>query len=135
MLYGLCSFVYSVLCPPSISHSWLLNDFEEEDFWKHCGKTCWKPAFSSYPRTFCDPSKTGIVILATFCLCMFSALLRVSQTIPDFYVSFENTVGKQEIACNKQFFLFSKCFWELSAIFIKLKIVVCKKSVILDRVP
>ena len=30
-----------------------------------------------------------------------------------FYVSFENTVGKGEIACNKQFLLFPQCFLPL----------------------
>ena len=45
------------------------------------------------------------------------------------YKSFENTVGKGEIARNKQFLDFPQCFYlfgEHSAIFIKLKIVVCK---------
>ena len=45
------------------------------------------------------------------------------------YKYFENTVGKGEIARNKQFLLFPQCFqrfWRTSAIFIKLKIVVCK---------
>ena len=43
----------------------------------------------------------------------------------------ENTVGKGEIALNEQFLLFSQCFLpfgELSAIFMKFKIVVCKLS-------
>ena len=38
------------------------------------------------------------------------------------YKSFENTVGKGEIACNEQFLLFPV----FSAIFVKFKIVVCK---------
>ena len=45
------------------------------------------------------------------------------------YMSFENTVEKGEIARNEQFLLFPQCFLpfgELSAIFIKVKIVVCK---------
>ena len=45
------------------------------------------------------------------------------------YKSFENTVGKGEIACNKQFLLPHSVFYlfgELSAIFIKSEIVVCK---------
>ena len=64
-----------------------------------------------------------------------------SQTSPDFYVSavqvftclqyrsFENTVGAGEIARNEQFLLFPQCFLptcELSAIFIRFDIVVCK---------
>ena len=40
--------------------------------------------------------------------------LTLSQTSPGFtclqYKSFENTVGKEEIACNEQFLLFSQCF-------------------------
>ena len=39
------------------------------------------------------------------------------------YKSFENNVGKGEIAHNKQFLLFPPCFrptWRLSAIFIKI---------------
>ena len=36
--------------------------------------------------------------------------LTLSQTSPGFYESFENTVGKGEIACNKQFLLFPQCF-------------------------
>ena len=46
------------------------------------------------------------------------------------YKSLENTVGKIKIAHNKQFLLFPHSvfywFWELSAIFIKYEIVVCK---------
>ena len=37
-------------------------------------------------------------------------LLTYSQRIPGFYESFENTVGKWEIARNKQFLLFLHCF-------------------------
>ena len=40
--------------------------------------------------------------------------LTLSQTSPDFYVSavqvLENTLGKGEIAPNKQFLLFPQCF-------------------------
>ena len=36
--------------------------------------------------------------------------LTVSQTSPGFYVSFENSVGKGEIAHNEQFLLFPQCF-------------------------
>ena len=45
------------------------------------------------------------------------------------YKSFENTVGKGEIACNEQFLLFSQGFYpfvELPTILIKFEIVVCK---------
>ena len=45
------------------------------------------------------------------------------------YKSFENAVGKGEIAHYEQFLLFSQCFlpvWITSAIFIKFEIVVCK---------
>ena len=45
------------------------------------------------------------------------------------YKFFENTVGKGEIAGYKQFLLFPSVFYlfeELSAIFIKFEIVVCK---------
>ena len=60
--------------------------------------------------------------------------LTLSQTSPFFtclqYNSFENTVGKGEIARNEQFLLFPTVFFypvrELSAIFIKFKVVVCK---------
>ena len=43
--------------------------------------------------------------------------------------SFENTVGKGEIACNKQFLLFPQCVipnWRISAIFIKFETVICR---------
>ena len=43
-------------------------------------------------------------------------------------MSFENTVGKGEVARNDQFLLFPQCFYpfgELSAIFIKVEIIVC----------
>ena len=43
----------------------------------------------------------------------------------------KNTVGKGEIAHNEQFLLFSQCFLpveELSAVFIRFEIVVCKLS-------
>ena len=60
-------------------------------------------------------------------------LLTLSQTSPGFYVSavqsFENTAGKGEIVLNEKFLLFPVFFYlfgELFAIFIKLKIVVCK---------
>ena len=58
-------------------------------------------------------------------------LLTLSQTSPGFVcsTSLENTVGKGEIASNEQFIHFPQCFlpfWELSAIFIWFKIVVCK---------
>ena len=60
--------------------------------------------------------------------------LTLSQTSPGFYVSavevFENTVGIGKIACNEQFLLFPRSvfflFREISAIFIKFEIVVCK---------
>ena len=45
------------------------------------------------------------------------------------YTSFENTEEKDEIAHNEQFLLFQQCFYpfrELSAIFIKFEIVICK---------
>ena len=45
------------------------------------------------------------------------------------YKSFENTVGKEEIAHNGQFLLFPLCFLpfgELSTIFLKFEIVSCK---------
>ena len=44
------------------------------------------------------------------------------------YKSFENTVGKGEIASYKQFLLFPQCFTLLKnfPVFIKFKIVVCK---------
>ena len=45
----------------------------------------------------------------------YSSYLTLSQICPDFYVSavyrsFENTVGKREIARNEQFLLFPQCF-------------------------
>ena len=44
-----------------------------------------------------------------------SNLLTLSQTNPGFmcvqYKSFESTVGKEENACNKQFLLFTYCFY------------------------
>ena len=46
-------------------------------------------------------------------------------------MSFVNTVGKGEIARNEQFLLFPLCFLpfgELSAMFIKFRITVCKRS-------
>ena len=49
-------------------------------------------------------------------------LLILSQTSPGFYVSavymsFENTVGKGEIARNEQFLLFPQCFLPVWSIF------------------
>ena len=59
--------------------------------------------------------------------------LTLSQTTLVFtclqYKSFENTVGKGEIACNEQFLLFSQCFLlvgELSVMFVKFKFVMCE---------
>ena len=40
--------------------------------------------------------------------------------------AFENTMGKGEIAHNKQFLLFPQCLQLVSAIFVKFEIVVCK---------
>ena len=48
------------------------------------------------------------------------------------YKSIENTVGKGEIARNEQFLLVPQCFYpleELTCIFIKFKIIICKLSV------
>ena len=45
------------------------------------------------------------------------------------YKSFDNTVGKGEIARHEQFLIFRSVFYpfgELSAVFIKFEIVVCK---------
>ena len=47
--------------------------------------------------------------------CTERCISTLSQTSPDFYVSvqyksFENTVGKGEIARNEQFLLFPQCF-------------------------
>ena len=45
------------------------------------------------------------------------------------YKSFENIVGKGEIARNEKFLLFPQCFlpvWRIFCIFIKFEIVVCK---------
>ena len=36
--------------------------------------------------------------------------LNLSQTSPGFHKSFENTVGKGEVARNEQFLLFPQCF-------------------------
>ena len=59
--------------------------------------------------------------------------LTLSQTTLVFtclqYKYFENTVGKGEITCKEQFLLFHRVsypFRELSAIFIKFEIVICK---------
>ena len=64
-------------------------------------------------------------------LCKFSIDLNPSQTSPVFSASavkpFENTVGKGEIAHNKQFLLFPNCFVSFCktfSIFNKLRIVV-----------
>ena len=49
------------------------------------------------------------------------------------YKTFENSVGKGEIARNKQFLLFPQYFypvWELPAIFIKFKFMVCKRQIL-----
>ena len=60
----------------------------------------------------------------------FMACSTLSQTSPCLqYKSYENTMGKGEIAHNEQFFLFPQFFHpfgELSAIFIKFEIVICK---------
>ena len=45
------------------------------------------------------------------------------------YYSYENTVGKREIARKEQFLFFPQCFYpfrELSTIFTKFEIVICK---------
>ena len=62
--------------------------------------------------------------------------LTLSQTSLCFDVSvvqvFQNTVGKREIACNEQFLLFTQYFLpfgELSNVFIKFKVAICKLSV------
>ena len=60
-------------------------------------------------------------------------VLTISHTMTPFDASgkqaFENTVGKGEIARNKQFLLFPQCFlpvWITFFIFVKFEIVVCK---------
>ena len=55
--------------------------------------------------------------------------LTLSQKSPGFHISFENTVGKGEIASKKEFLLIPQCFLPFcrtSVIFIKTEIVVCK---------
>ena len=67
---------------------------------------------------------------------IITPFLTLSPTSPVFYVStvqtaFENTVGNEEIARYEQFLVFLRCFYhfeELSAIFTKFDIVICKLS-------
>ena len=69
---------------------------------------------------FSTLSKTSFNFLVTFILSSANAILlfgkelNLSQTSPGFYMSqyksFENTVGKGEIARNEQFLLFPQCF-------------------------
>ena len=40
----------------------------------------------------------------------FFCMLTLSQTSPAFHMSFENSVGKGEIACNEHFLLLPQCF-------------------------
>ena len=60
---------------------------------------------------------------------LFGKGLTLSKTSPCFYVSFENTVGKGEMARDSVFYLFGEFF----ATFIKFEVVVCK-LVLFDRV-
>ena len=85
------------------------NDHEKESFWKHCGKRrkCWKPAFSPFPT-------------------MFSTLLNPFPNKPWFLhvcsTSLLKTLWeKQRLLITSNF-----SFGELSAIFIKFEIVICK---------
>ena len=70
-------------------------------------------------------------VLQTF---LMNLQLALSQTSPGFYMSvvykpFENTLGNGEIARYEQFLIFSQYFLpvrELSTIFVKFEIVICK---------
>ena len=79
------------------------------------------PAFSPFPAMF---SKTLFLWFVTIRHCVGKVL-----QLP----CLENTVGRGEITRNGQFLLFLQCFLpvrsELSVIFIKFEIVVCKLSV------
>ena len=107
------------------------HDTGEIGFWKHCGKRrkCWLPAFSPFPTMFSSMSKTFI----TFILSLANAFnsfpnkpwfLRVCST------SLLKTLREKEKLLIRSNFSFSLSvfypFGQLSAIFIKFKIVVCK---------
>ena len=108
-------------------------------------------AFSTQPENFCSFVLTSTLLSADVLNLggynfLFGKGLTLSQTIPVFmclqYKSFENTLGKGEIARHEQFLLFPQCFRHeqfllfptvfstclptLFAIFIKSKVVVCK---------
>ena len=117
---------------------------------------CCLPAFSPFPIMFSNPLKANLTFWVTFILSSAIASnldksksslfgkelnqitkqyirpLTLSQRTPGFHMSavygksFENTVGKGEITRYAQFLLFPLCFQHVSAIFIKLEIVVCK---------
>ena len=81
-------------------------------------------------------------------LTVFSTLSKTERSLLELYLtfpkqalvfkflqlkSFENTIGKREIACHEQFFIFPQCFHrdlylfgKLSVIYSKFDIVVCK---------
>ena len=88
----------------------------------------------SFPAMFSTVWKTNLIVQITFNLSFVNAFSLdkaniLSSVQPFQNKPFENSVGKGEIARNEQF-LFSHSgfylFEQLSAIFIKFKIVVCK---------
>ena len=106
-----------------------------EDLYSFC-------IFAIYVRT---PLNTKIIILINFILLSSNTFnldqpktlllgkeLTLLQTSPGFHVfykSFENTVRKEEIACNEQFFFSQSVFYlfgDLFAILIKSEVVLCK---------
>ena len=111
-------------------------------FWKQCGQKgkCWKSGFTPFATMFCLLSKTFFGILATFKLSSANALNSDKLWFNPFpnkpwflsvcSTSLLKTLWEKEKLLVTSSFSFSRSvfypFGELSAIFIKFEIVVCK---------
>ena len=83
-------------------------------------KKTWLLAISSFSRHIHNDFRIHIRDMFEYCYgrpllqAWLLPYLTLSQTSPGFYgrqyKSFENTAGKGETACNKQFLLFPQCF-------------------------
>ena len=88
-----------------------------------------------FPTMFSSQADNCIFVCPYFCqqnlyLLLKGKSLKLALVLTClWYKSFGNNAGKGEIARNEQFLLFPQCFYlfaEKSAIFIKVKIVVCE---------
>ena len=80
--------------------------------WKHCGKRryCSLRAISSYPTMFSKVVCCWYVKMSIYEVKGLPTTTQSCILMHQRYMAVEKIVRKGEIACNKQFLLFSQCF-------------------------